>query len=211
MPTDKSATILEAQWMEKEIPRMEEELQILKELEQELLTAPLETVNQAYTSTFRAARKRAYPFYHRRRSVTPTRYGYKERMVDVGWFAAVARVLIVVVAVLAVYFTYYHRLEDTRRGIIWGSALLVAAIVLSVAPPLADYAWERLARRKAQRAADTIRQSKAFLQEKQERQARLEQGRARASNLEERIRFAYIRLDELRKELTSNNHRDSVG
>ena len=79
METDKSATILEAQWMEREIPRIDQELHDLQAAERELLTAPLETVRQAYTDAYRAGRKRAHPFYHRRRSVKATGGGYRAR------------------------------------------------------------------------------------------------------------------------------------
>ena len=75
MQTDKSATILEVQWMELEIPRMEQELNELRTVEQELLTTPLETVHQAYTTTYRAERKRAHLFYRRRRTVAATAQG----------------------------------------------------------------------------------------------------------------------------------------
>ena len=66
---DKSATILEAQWMEKEIPRIKEELAALKKLEQELLTTPLETVSRAYSDAYRTAQARGHLFYRRRRRV----------------------------------------------------------------------------------------------------------------------------------------------
>jgi hypothetical protein len=211
MSTDKRATILEAQWMEQEIPRIQAELASLQKLEQELLTTPLETVNQAYTTAFRASRRRARIFYHRRRSVTPTRYGYRERMLDAGWLTAISRVLIAAAIVAAVYVAYrYNQLGDTRRGIIWGSVLLVTAIFLSVAPILGDFLLERRARRLAKRAAQEVRQTEAFLQERNERQTQLKQSRARTAELEERLKFAHVRLDELRKELTSTDHQDEL-
>ena len=204
MPTDKRATILEAQWMEKEIPRIEEELEALKKLEQELLTTPLKTVNEAYTSTFRASRKRAHAFYHRRRSVTPTRSGYRERSLDAGWLTILARALIAAAIIAAIYVAWhYYQLEDTKTGIIWGSVLMVAAILLSVAPALGDLVWERRARRLAEQAVEAVQQSEAFLQEKRDRQTQLKQSRKRAAELEERLKFAHARLDQLRRDLTS--------
>jgi hypothetical protein len=207
METDKSATILEARWMEQEIPRIEAELGELRAAEQELLTAPLETVRRAYTDAYRGERKRAHSFYHHRRSVTPASQGYRERKHEVGWFTILARVLIVLFAVLAVYVAYHnHQLGQTQKGIIWGSVFLVAAIGLAFAPALADHFWERRARQVAEAAAQESRQSPAFLQEKQDRQKRLQHCRTRIADLEERLAFARMRLDELRKELTSTNH-----
>lgn len=211
MPIDKSTIIIEAQWMEQEIPRIEQELQQLRKMERDLLTSPMETVRLSYTSTYRAERRRAHPFYHRRRSVTPTRYGYRERMLDVGWLAVLARVLIVAAAALAVYVAYHnHQAGHTQRGIVWGSIVLVAALALAFAPALGDYLWERRARQKAESAAEQARQSPAFLQEKQERQAKLRQCRARTAEIEERLRFAHQRLDELRGQLTSTNHKEET-
>jgi hypothetical protein len=207
MQTDKSAIILEVQWMETEIPRIQEELDELKGMEQELLTTPLETVHQAYTSTYRAERKRAFLFYHRSRSVTPTRRGYRERMRDVGWFTILARLLILAAVALAVYVVYHnHQLGQTQRGVIWGSALLIVAMALAFAPALADLWWERRARRKAEVAVQEAKQSEAFFQEKHDRQVKLGQCRTRVADLQERLKFARLRLDELRKELTSSNH-----
>ncbi len=207
MPTDKSTIILEAEWMENEIPRMEKELANLKQAEQDLLTAPLETVSRAYTETYRAERRRAHPFYHRRRSVTPTRYGYAERMIDVGWFALLVRLLILAAVGLAVYLAYHsHRIGNLPRGVIWGSVVLILAIGLAFVPAFGDQLWEQRARRKAESAAQEARQSEAFLREKQDRQGRLGQCRTRAIEVEERLKFAHVRLEELRKELTSTNH-----
>jgi hypothetical protein len=207
METDKSATILEARWMEQEIPRIEAELGELRVEEQELLTSPLETVRRVYMDAYRAERKRSHAFYHHRRSVTPASQGYRERKHEVGWFTILARVLIVLLVVLAVYVAYHnHQLGETQKGIIWGSVLLVAAIGLAFAPALADHIWERRARQVAEAAAQEARLSPAFLQERQNRQARLQQCRARIADLEERLAFARLRLDELRKELTSSNH-----
>jgi hypothetical protein len=211
MQTDKSATILEAQWMEQEIPRIEQELNELRTVEQELLTTPLDTVHRAYTTAYRDERRRAHPFYHRRRTVTTTAQGYRERMRDEGWFSLLARILIVAVVALAVYVVFHnHRLGQTQRGVIWGSALLVLSVGLAFAPPLADYMWERRARRVAEEVAQEARRSPAFLQERQERQERLEQCRKRIADLESRKQFADVRLDELRKELTSSNSRDAA-
>ena len=208
MESDKSGTILEAQWMEREIPKMEQELAQLRLTERELLTAPLETVRQAYTDAYRVQRRRARAFYRRRRSVTPTRYGYKERKGEVGWFTFLTRVLILAAVGLAVYFAYHnHQLGDTRKGVLWASVLLVLALGLAFAPAVGDQIWERRARKKAQQAADQARQSEAFLNEKRERQAQLTQCQSRALEVEERLKFARIRLDELRRELTSTNHR----
>jgi hypothetical protein len=209
MPTDKTAIILEAQWMENEIPRMENELARLMESEQNLLTAPLETVSRAYTDTYRAERRRAHPFYHRRRSVAPTSHGYTERMADVGWFALLARLLILATIGLAVYLVYQgHRLGDLSRGVVWGSVALILAIGLAFVPAFGDQLWEQRARRRAESAAREARQSEAFLREKQDRQGQLTQCRTRAAEVEERLKFARARLDELRKGLTTTNHSD---
>ena len=210
METDKSATILEAEWMEREIPRIEQEMHDLKAVEQELLTSPLETVRQVYTDAYRAGRKRAYPFYHRRRSVTTTGAGYRTRNREAGWFVVLARVLIAAVVLAAGYVAYtQHQAGATQKGVIWGSVLLMLALGLSFAPMLGDLIWERQSRRAAELAAQEAHQSPAFLQERQERQAKLGQCRARLADLEERKRFAGLRLDELRKELTSSNHHES--
>jgi hypothetical protein len=77
---------------------------------------------------------------------------------------------------------------------------------LAFAPALGDLIWERQARQGAEEAAQRARQSEAFLQEKRERQAQLGRCRARMADLEERKKFAGLRLDELRKDLTSSNH-----
>jgi hypothetical protein len=204
---DKSATILEAQWMEKEIPRIKEELATLKELEQDLLTTPLETVSSAYTNAYRAQQQRAYPFYHRRRRVVPTKQGYRERMVEVGWIAIAFRVLMVGIAGYAVYTAYHlDQIEQTQKGIIWGSVLLIVGIALSFAPMVGAYFWERRARRNAEAIAQAARQSEAFSQEKQDRQTKLTQCQERVVELEERLKYARIRYDELRQELTGGNH-----
>jgi hypothetical protein len=211
MEMDKSATILEAQWIENEIPRLEKELNALQQMEQDLLTTPLETVSQAYTDTYRAHRQRTFRLYHRRRSVTPTRNGYRERMRDVGWLAIASRVLIVGIVALAVYVAYHnHQIGHINRGVFWGSVLLVVGIALAFAPMLGDQLLERLARIKAEHAAEDARRSDAFLQEKQERQDKLQRCRTRKMDLQERLKFARIRFDELRKELTSDNHRGGV-
>jgi len=203
MPTDKSATILEVQWMELEIPRMEQELSELRTAEQELLTTPLETVHQAYTTTYRAERKRAHLFYHRRRTVAATSQGYRQRMRDEGWFTILARILIAAIVVWAAYVAYQNYREGSiQRGVIWGSVLLVLAIGLAFAPALADLYWERRARQMAEKAAQEARQSPAFVQERQDRQAQLDRCRRRIADLESRRQFAHARLDELRKELT---------
>jgi len=207
MPTDKSAIILEAQWMENEIPRMEDELAKLREMEQNLLTTPLETVSRAYTDTYRTERRRAHPFYHRRRSVAPTSQGYAERMADVGWFALLARLVILATVGLAVYLVYQgNRLGDLPRGVVWGSVALILAIGLAFVPAFADQMWEQRARRKAESAAREARQSEAFVREKQDRQGQLTHCRTRAAEVEERIKFAHVRLEDLRKGLTTTNH-----
>ncbi len=209
---DKSNTILEAEWMEKEIPRIKEELSALRELEQELLTTPLETISSAYQDTYRGAQQRAYPFYHRRRRVVPTRYGYRERTAEDGWLAILFKVLMVLVAVLAVYVAFHnHQMERTQRGIIWASGLLVCGIALSFAPMLGAFFWDRRARQNAERAVQQIRQSDAFLQEKQERQEKLRQCRERTVELEERLQLARVRYDELRQILTKGNHGAPMG
>jgi hypothetical protein len=212
METDKSATILEAEWMERELPRIEQELHDLQAAEQELLTAPLETVRQAYTDAYRAGRKRAHLFYHRRRSVKATGGGYRARSREVGWFSIFARILIALVVVAAGFVALRnHQAERTQKGVIWGTVLLMTGLGLAFAPALGDLVWERRSRRVAEKAALEARQSAPFLREKQERQARLGQCRARMADLEERKRFAGLRLDELRKELTSSNYFGGAG
>lgn len=213
MQKDRSTIILEAQWMEKEIPRIEDELSALKKMEQELLTSPLETVNQAYTAAYRAERQRSHPFYHRRRSVIPVRHGYKERMLDVGWFALLARLLILAAVIWAGYIVYHnHQQGDLTRGIIWGAVVLVVAIGLAFVPAFGDELWERHACKKAQEAVELVRQSEAFLREKQERQTKLKRCRSRVAELEERLKFAQIRYEDLRRDLTRSNHQgEEVG
>ena len=207
MSTDKSATILEAQWMEQEIPRIKEELNALIKLEQDLLTTPLETVSTTYMDVYRTKQQQAYRFYHRRRRVTPTRNGYRERMAEAGWLTIVFRILIAAVAAFAVYTAYnYRQLEDIQRGITWGSVLLIVDIALAFVPQISAFVWERLARKAAERAAQEARQSEAFLKEKQERQIRLKQCQSRIAELQERLRFARVRYDGLRKALTKSNH-----
>ena len=121
-----------------------------------------------------------------------------------------ARVLIVAIVFAAGYVAYtQHQAGETQKGVIWGSVLLMLALGLAFAPMVGDLIWERESRQAAERAAHEARRSPAFLQERQERQAKLGQCRARLADLEERKRFAGLRLDELRKELTSSNHRDS--
>ena len=211
MQADKSAIILEAQWMEKEIPRIEQELGALQKLEQELLTTPMETINQAYTVTYNRERQKARPFYRRRRSITPTRYGYKERMLDVGWFAVFARVLILAAIVWAGYIAYdLHQQGDTTKGIIWGLVVLVVAIGLAFVPAFGDEIWERVARKKAERAAQEAQQSAVFLEEKQQRQSRLQQCRVRIVELQERLAFSSHRYEELRRELTHHDGRGTT-
>jgi hypothetical protein len=208
METDKSATILEAQWMEREIPRIEQELRELEATERELLTTPLDTVRQVYTDAYRAGRRRAHHFYHRRRAVRATSGGYRARNREVGWFVVLARILILAAVVAAVYVTYQRNLAgETQTGVVWGSVLLILAMGLAFGPMLADWVWERASRRKAERAAQEAQRSDAFSQEKQERQIRLQACRTRMAELRERRKFAGIRLDALRRELTSSNHR----
>jgi uncharacterized protein HemX len=203
---DKRATILEAEWMEKEIPRIKEELNALKALEQELLTTPLETVSSAYENTYRDAQKTAYAYYRRRRRVVPTRYGLRERMVEEGWLAIGFRILMILLAVLAVYVAYHnHQQEQTQRGIVWASILLILGIVLSFAPMVGAYFWQRQAKQNAKKAADLARQSDAFLEEKHERQLKLAQCQERMTELEERLNLARLRYDYLRQVLTSGD------
>ncbi|MBN1581391.1 MAG: hypothetical protein JXA89_11880 [Anaerolineae bacterium] len=207
MQADKSAIILEAQWMEQEIPRIEQELGALQKLEQDLLNTPMETINQVYTSTYNNERQKARPFYHRRRSITPTRYGYKERMLDVGWFTMFARILILAAIVWAGYIAYnLDRQGDTTKGIIWGLIVLVVAIGLAFVPAFGDEIWERVARKKAETAAREAQQSEAFEQEKQQRQNKLQQCRTRIAELQERLTYSRHRYEELRRELTRHNH-----
>lgn len=208
---DKSAIILEAQWMEKEIPRIREELAALKKQEQVLLTAPLETVSNAYQTTYREAMEGMAPFYRRRRRVVPTRYGYKERTAEAGWLSITYKVLMTILAALAVYVAYgSHQAGHTQRGIIWASVLLAIGIVLSFAPMLGAYLWEREARQRAERAATQTRGSEAFQREKQERRASLRKCQSRIAELEERLRIARLRYDELRDALTRGNHQEAL-
>jgi hypothetical protein len=204
---DKSTTILEAQWMEKEIPRIQKELDALRKLEQDLLTTPLDTVSTVYTETYRAQQRRAYPYYHRRRRVVPTKSGYRERVAEVGWIAIGFRVLILVIVLFAIYIAYHnHQLGNTQKGIIWGSVLLVLGIALSFAPIIGSIFWERRARQTAELAAQAAKRSQAFLSEKRDRQEQLAKCRARMSELDERLQTARVRLDELRAELVRGNH-----
>lgn len=206
---DKSATILEAEWMEKEIPRLREELAALKKQEQALLTAPLESVSNAYQATYREAMASVTPFYRRRRRVVPTRYGYKERMAEAGWLSLAYKVLMTALAALAVYLTYTsHLAGHTQRGIIGASILLGGGIVLSFAPMLGAYLWERQARRRAERAVVQARESQAFQQEKTERRTALRECQWRVAELEKRLHIAELRYDELRAALTQGNHRE---
>lgn len=204
---DKSATILEAQWLEGEIPRISDELDALKKLEQELLTTPLETVSTAYQETYRTSHKRLGRFYRRQRRVVPTRYGYRERSVEVGWLPVAYKVLMAGLVVLAVYLVFRnHQLERTQQGIRWASALLITGIALAFAPMVGAFFWRRSARRRAEQAADEARQSEAFLHEKQDRQSKLYRCQDRIAELEERLRLARQRYDELRIVLTRGNH-----
>lgn len=204
---DKNTTILEAQWMEKEIPRITDELEALKKQEQELLTTPLDTVSQAYTNTYRQEMERLYPFYHRRRTVVPTRYGYRQRMVDAGWVSIALQVLIALLTILAIYVAYQNRQpEQLRQGLTTASILLMLNLLLSFAPMVGAFLWEREARRRAEQAVQVARGSAAFMEEKLARQQRLDQCRKRRAELEERLHFARVRYDQLRQDLTSGNH-----
>jgi hypothetical protein len=208
---DKSTTIHEAQWMEREIPRIRQELSTLKEQEQVLLTAPLETVSDAYQTAYRKAVEGMVPFYRRRRRVVPTRYGYKERMAEAGWLSIAYKVLMAVLAALAVYVAYNgHKAGHTQKGIMWASVLLAVGIVLSFAPMFGAYLWERAARQKAERTAEQARESEAFQCEKEKRRTELRGCQSRIAELEERLRFAQLRYDELRDALTRGNHRDAL-
>ncbi len=127
-------------------------------------------------------------------------------MRDEGWFTLLARILIAALVVLAVYVAFHsYRMDNTQRGVIWGSVLLVLAIGLAFVPPLADSLWERHARQVAEQVAQEARQSPMFLEERQARQAQLDRCRQRITDLELRFKFAHARLDGLRKELTSGN------
>jgi hypothetical protein len=127
-------------------------------------------------------------------------------MRDEGWFSILARILIVVVVILAVYVAFTsHRADNTQRGVIWGSVLLVMAIGLAFLPPLADWVWERHARQIAEQVAQEARRSPDFAEERQARQAQLDRCRQRIADLELRKKFARDRLDGLRKDLTSGN------
>jgi hypothetical protein len=206
---DKSTTILEAEWMEKEIPRIRDELATLKKREQMLLTAPLESVSNAYQAAYRQAMDSIAPFYRRRRRVVPTRYGYRERMAEAGWLSIAYKILMTLLAALAVYVAYTsHQAGHTQRGIIWASVLLAAGIVLSFAPMLGAYLWEREARHRAERAVAEARESQEFLQEKAERRTALRECQLRVAELEDRLRVAQRRYDELRAALTHGNHHE---
>jgi hypothetical protein len=195
---DKSATILEAQWIEKEIPRIKQELETQKAKEQDLLTSPLQTVSSAYQETYRAEMRTATPFYRRARRVVPTRFGYKERTVEEGWIAILYRILMALIAALAVYVAYNnHRLGETQRGIVWASVLLVIGIALSFAPMVGAIFWERRARHNARAAAERARASESFRQERQQRQSALHAAQARIAELEDRLLQAELRYDEL--------------
>jgi nitrate reductase assembly molybdenum cofactor insertion protein NarJ len=211
MQADKSAIILEAQWMEQEIPRIQQELDALQKLEQELLTTPIEMVNEAYTATYQAERRRAHPFYHRHRSVTPTQYGYKERMLDVGWFTVLARLIILAAIIWAGYIVYdFDRQGDRVTGIIWGLVVLVVAIGIAFVPAFGDEIWERVARKKAEAAVRETKASAAFQQEKQKRQNKLQQCRTRITELQERLSFSRLRYEELRRALTRDNYQGTT-
>lgn len=208
---DKSTTILEAQWMEKEIPRIKDELEALKKLEQELLTTPLDTVSQAYTNTYRQENERIYPFYHRRRRMVPTRYGLRQRMVELGWLSIGCQVLLSLLILASIYVAYRNGQEgQIRQGIIRASILLILSVILSLVPLLTGFFWERQARQKAEQAAQAARGSVAFVEEKQARQMRLDQCRERRAELEERLSFARTRYDQLRQELTSDDYQGVV-
>jgi hypothetical protein len=209
---DKSTTILEAEWMEKEIPRIRDELAALRKREQTLLTAPLESVSNAYQAAYREAMANIAPFYRRRRRVVPTRYGYKERMAEAGWLSIAYKVLMTLLAALAVYVAYTsHQAGNTQRGIIWASVALAVGIALSFAPMLGAYLWEREARQRAERAVAQARDSQAFAQEKTERRTALRECQLRVTELEDRLRIAQRRYDELRATLTHGNHREPPG
>jgi type VI protein secretion system component VasK len=125
----------------------------------------------------------------------------------VGWIATAFRVLLLVIVLLAVYVAYHnHRLGHTQRGIIWSSVLLVLSIALAFVPMVGSVLWERRARQNAELAARAAQHSEAFLSEKRDRKARLAQCRARISELDERLKTARVRLDELRAELVRGNH-----
>jgi uncharacterized protein HemX len=139
--------------------------------------------------------------------VIPTKNGYRERIAEAGWIAIGYRVLMAIIVLLAIYVAYHnHQQAYTQRGIIWSSVLLVLGIALAFAPAIASIYWERHARHNAELAAQAAQRSEAFMVEKQERQARLAQCRARISKLDERLKTARLRLDELREELVRGNH-----
>ena len=195
---DKSATILEAQWIEKEIPRIKQELAALESTEQELLTTPLQTVSKAYQDVYRAEMRLAAPFYRRGRKMVATRFGYKERTAETGWIPILYRVLMALIALAAVYVAYHnHRIEEAQRGVIWAAVLLVIGLVLSFAPMVGAYFWERRVRQNARNAAARARTSETFQQEKQTRQSALYRCRTRIAELEERLHHAELRYDEL--------------
>jgi hypothetical protein len=83
----------------------------------------------------------------------------------------------------------------------------VIGIALSFAPMVGSFYWDRRARQRAERAAEVARHSEAFLQEKSERQVKLQQCRQRIKEFEDRLRAARKRYDELREILTKGNHR----
>jgi transcription elongation GreA/GreB family factor len=88
--------------------------------------------------------------------------------------------------------------------------VLVAGIVLSFGPMLGAYLWERRARQSAESAAEQARSSESFQGEKQERQVKLRGCQSRIAELEERLRFAQMRYDELRDLLTRGNHQEDL-
>ena len=195
---DKSATILEAQWIEKEIPRIKQELAARKAEEQELLTAPLETVSKAYQDVYRAEMHLATPFYRRGRKMVATRFGYRERTTETGWIPILYRVLMALIALSDIYVAYHnYRLEDTMRGVIWAAVLLVIGLALSFAPMVGAFFWERRARQNARSAAARARTSDTFQREKRTRQSALHRCRTRIAELEERLHHAEMRYDEL--------------
>ena len=114
--------------------------------------------------------------------------------------------------VAAGYVAYRnYQAGDTQKAVTQGSVLLIAGLVLAFVPALGDWIWDRQSRRAAERAAQEARQSAELLQEKQDRQLELSRCRARVADLKERKKFANLRLDELRKELTSSNHSGGLG
>jgi uncharacterized protein YlxW (UPF0749 family) len=111
------------------------------------------------------------------------------------------------IALLAVYIAFHnHRLGETQRGVIWASVLLVLGIVLSFAPMVGAYFWERRARENARSAAERARGSESFKQEKESRQNALRKCQARIAELEERLHHAQLRHDELCDALIRGDH-----